>query len=76
MNKKIATFTIGLVIFGAGVFFGKQIQKADHNKRTTYAGILQVYTKNGKPELYLDLDVLPEKIAESADVIFRVNKIA
>jgi len=75
MNKKIFKVMIGFGIFGAGVVFGKQIQKVFHNKKILYAGTLQVYDMDGEPELYLALSVLPEDLVNSADVIFKVNKI-
>lgn len=76
MNTKIFKVIFGIGIFGAGVIFGKQFQKSSHRKRTTYAGTLQVYEKNGTTELYLALEVPPETLVESADVIFKIHKIA
>jgi hypothetical protein len=66
---------IGIGFFGAGVFLEKHFQKKRHNKSTTYAGTLQIFQNDGKPELFLSLDVLPDTLEESADVIFKVHKI-
>lgn len=76
MNKKVIKLIFGFGIFGAGVFFGKQFQKSSHEKRTIYAGTLQVFNRDGSPELYLALEVPPEDLVESADVIFKIRKIA
>lgn len=76
MKKTIFKVVIGFGIFGAGVIFGKQIQKDSHQKRTKYAGTLQVFNRDGSPELYLALEVPPEDLVESADVIFKIRKIA
>ncbi|MFU8785849.1 MAG: hypothetical protein ACNA7U_01270 [Candidatus Izemoplasmataceae bacterium] len=73
--KKALKITCCLGIFGAGVIFGKQIQKSSHKKRTKYAGTLQVYEVDDAIDLYLDLDIPPQNFKNAADVIFTVNKI-
>jgi hypothetical protein len=73
MNKKLFRIIFGIGIFAGGVILGKVSKKT---KPPLYAGSLQVYIKNGlPPELYLALEVPPEDLIESADVLLKVNKI-
>lgn len=73
MKNKLITAAIGVGIFTAGVFSGKQIQKTSHKKKTVYAGTLQVYYVDGNPELYLALSVPPEDLINAADVVLNVS---
>ena len=72
MNKKVFRIMFGIGIFAGGVILGKVSSKT---KPPLYAGSLQVILRNGAPELYLALEVPPEDLIESADVLLKVNKI-
>ena len=75
MKKIVLQASIGIGIFTTGVILGKQIEKKSHKDHTNYAGTLQIHESDVGPELYLALSVPPEKLATSADVIFKVNRI-
>lgn len=72
----LSKIALGVALFGAGSLFGGRVQKIRHEKKTKYAGTLQIYTEDGDPQLYLALSVLPEDLVNLADVIFKVNNIA
>jgi len=75
MNKKVITVVVGVGIFTAGVFFGKQSQKKTHRKKTVYGGVINIfYDNNNNPEPYLALTIPPQDLATLADVIFEVVK--
>lgn len=75
MNKKIANVIFGFGIFSAGVIFGKQIQKTSHEKKTVYAGVLNLYSKDGDTQMYVALEIPPENLVDAADVIFKINNL-
>ena len=74
MNKKVLGIIFGFGIFGAGVIFGKQIQKKNHRKTTAYGGSIQIHTVDGLPEAYLALRIPTEDLVNLTDVIFEVIK--
>lgn len=73
MNKKVIRVVVGVGIFTAGVFFGKQSQKKSHKKQTVYGGVINIfYDDHNNPEPYLALTIPPSELAKLADVIFEV----
>jgi len=75
IGKKITKILVGFGIFGAGVVLGKQFQKTSHEKKTVYAGILNLYSKEGDTQMYVAFEIPPEELVNAADVIFRINKL-
>ncbi len=76
MNKKLLKVAFGFGIFGAGVIFGKEIQKSSHEKKTVYAGVLNLYsTEENGTQMYVALEVKPEDLKNAADVIFKINTL-
>lgn len=73
MRTKVLHMAFSIGIFTAGVITGKQLQKGSHNKKTVYAGTLQMHTDGSTQGLYLVLDESLENIAKSKSVVFRVS---
>lgn len=73
MNKIAIKVALSISIFGAGVVFGKQIQKNSQAKKTSYGGTLQINNNGEIPELYLALEMPVEKLATLTDVIIKVG---
>lgn len=75
MHKKSIQFIFGIGFFSAGVFFGNKLKEKAYNKKTVYAGTLQIHKSDSSPELYLSLNIPPEKLLGAENIILKVNII-
>lgn len=73
MKKKLMVAAIGVGIFTAGVFSGKQIQKVSHKRKTSYGGFIQlIHDSKNNVTPYMAVTVPPKDLVGLANVIFEV----
>lgn len=76
MNKsKLTTILTYAGLVAGGFILGRKTEKRATEKRTVYAGELQITRMDDTVDMYVSLSVLPEDLAESANAVFKINKI-